>query len=93
MAAKRCRKPSQLGPDICKERERCLYAVAPWRLEHLALSLRVEARQPDGDEFDLGVVRALEYPDARVLYNNIHYLYTLSCGQRAYKDLEPRRHL
>ena len=31
LKAKRCRKPSGLGPDICKERERCFYAVAPWR--------------------------------------------------------------
>ena len=33
-------------------------------VEHLALLLPVEARQPDGDEFDRGVVRAVEYPDA-----------------------------
>ena len=34
---------------------------------HLALSLCVEAGQPDGDEFGCGVVHALEYPDTRIL--------------------------
>ena len=42
----------------------------------MALSLPVEARQPDGDEFDSGVVGALEYSDSRILYNDYFFAYT-----------------
>ena len=84
MTAKRCRKRSRLGSDICKERSVASTQLLGGDAEHLALSLLVEATQPDGD-FDHrqlttlsdctgGVVRAPEYPDTRILYNDIDCL-------------------
>ena len=59
----------------------------------MALSLPVEARQPDGDEFDRGVVGALEYSDARILYNDFIAYTPIAMGSGRIRDLEPRRHL
>ena len=59
----------------------------------LLLSLRVEARQPDGDEFNRGVVGALEYSDTRILYNDFIAYTPVATGSGRIRDLEPRRHL
>ena len=84
MAAKRCRKPLVWDQTSAKSGSIASTQLLLGDVEHLALSLHVEARQPDGDEFDRGVVRALEYPDMRILYNDIHCFYTRCYGQQAY---------
>ena len=59
----------------------------------MALSFFMEARQPDGDEFDRGVVGALEYSDTRILYNDFIAYTPVAIGSGHIRDLEPRRHL
>ena len=59
----------------------------------MALSFSMEARQPDGDEFDRGVVDALEYSDTRILYNDFIAYTPVAIGSGRIRDLEPRRHL
>ena len=54
----------------------------------------MEARQPDGAEFDRGVVRALENILTGGFYTMIFIAYTpVAMGSGRIWDLEPRRHL
>ena len=93
MAAKRCRSLLVWDQTSAKSRNVASTQLLLGDTEHLALSLPVKARQPDGDEFDSGVVGALEYSDTRILYNDFIAYTPVATGSGHIRDLKPRRHL